>query len=1210
MVGPVRLLSSVESMLHDVGDQTTRGAMIACAPAGHCGARPPRIRRTATACLLLLLMAAFLPWDAAHLNGKALPQDALAASGAVENGAAKGSVLKLGESVERELAGGGVHQYVVALAPDQYVHLIVDQRGIDVAVSVLDPDSKPVAQVDSPNGAQGPEPLELVAETGGDYRIEVRAPDAQAPAGMYSVRLDELRPATQQDHKRLEAEKAFAEAERLQSQMTAESLPRAAAAYQKAVELFQVAGEDSRRANTFSKLGEVFYVLGDKRSSLEYFTKSLDLIRVIHDQAGEAECLANIGLVNSDLGEKEKALDSLNQALLLLRARGDRPGEAATMNNIGLVYWSMSEHQKALGYYTQVLTIARELKQLHGEAVTLNNIAAVYDVLGELRSALEYHKQALSLRRALKDKAGEAITLSNMGAALSSLDEKQEALEYYDQALQLLREVGDTATEAGTLNNIGEVYEDLGEPQRALDFYRQAFPRWEAAGDRHGQAVALNNTGAVYAHLGDTKMALDSYERALALTRGVHDRKEEGNVLHNIGVLHASMKDDSKALAYYEQALPLRRDSGDRAGEAATLHSTGSIYQLRKDYEKAAQYYEHALALRRDVADRSGEAETLFAIARLKHEGGDLPGARANIEQSLDLIESLRAKLKVAQLRASYFASAHQYSEFYVNLLMEMHRRDPASGHDAEALEASERARARSLLELLNEAHIDVREGVDQKLLERERALRLLLNSKAERHVRLLNGRSTPEQLSAAAKEIESLTGEYEQVQAKIREASPHYAALTQPQPLSVKGIQDEVLDENTLLLEYALGEERSYCWVVGAHSIKSYELANGREIESAAKRMYDSLIAPNQLVAGESAEARNRRIDIADAEYREAATELSRMIIGPVAAEIGRRRLLIVSDGALQYVPFGALLAPAAADAPSTPAPHPLITDHEIVHAPSASTVALLRREMGGRAPAPKLVAVLADPVFDNADPRILPGGGGEEARATRGGSPSAAEVRSSEPLAVERAVREAGVGSGGALIPRLVFTRREAQAIARLVPERRRKEALDFDASRATATSGELGDYQVVHFATHGILNSVTPELSGVILSLVDRQGRPQDGFLKLDDIYNMKMRAELVVLSACQTALGREVKGEGLVGLTRGLMYAGAERVVASLWRVDDVATAELMKKFYEAMLGPRALPPAAALRDAQISMLGSKRWESPYLWAGFVIQGEWR
>jgi CHAT domain-containing protein len=168
---------------------------------------------------------------------------------------------------------------------------------------------------------------------------------------------------------------------------------------------------------------------------------------------------------------------------------------------------------------------------------------------------------------------------------------------------------------------------------------------------------------------------------------------------------------------------------------------------------------------------------------------------------------------------------------------------------------------------------------------------------------------------------------------------------------------------------------------------------------------------------------------------------------------------------------------------------------------------------------------------------------------------------------------------------------------------------EAVDFEASKATATGGSLNQYRIVHFATHGLINSRHPELSGIVLSLVDEQGMPQDGFLRLHDVYNLKLSADLVVLSACRTALGKDVKGEGLIGLTRGFMYAGAPRVVASLWDVKDEATAELMKRFYEGMLR-RRMTPAAALRTAQLSMAKEKRWEAPYYWAGFVLQGEWR
>jgi len=284
-----------------------------------------------------------------------------------------------------------------------------------------------------------------------------------------------------------------------------------------------------------------------------------------------------------------------------------------------------------------------------------------------------------------------------------------------------------------------------------------------------------------------------------------------------------------------------------------------------------------------------------------------------------------------------------------------------------------------------------------------------------------------------------------------------------------------------------------------------------------------------------------------------------------------------------------------------------PLIVEHEIVSLPSASVLGVLRRELADRAPAPKLVAVLADPVFEPTDLRVKRSGSTAQKPASdQAPTTGDGDLRQQ---AIRRSLDESGVTQAGLPIPRLTYSRQEAASIVSLVPAHRRKLALDFEASRATATSTDLSQYRLVHFATHGLLNSQHPELSGVVLSLVDEQGRPQDGFLRLHEIYNLKLEAELVVLSACQTALGKEIKGEGLVGLTRGFMYAGAARVVASVWNVDDVATTELMKRFYQGMLRD-GLRPAAALRAAQVSMWKEQRWEAPYYWAAFVFQGEWR
>jgi CHAT domain-containing protein len=401
------------------------------------------------------------------------------------------------------------------------------------------------------------------------------------------------------------------------------------------------------------------------------------------------------------------------------------------------------------------------------------------------------------------------------------------------------------------------------------------------------------------------------------------------------------------------------------------------------------------------------------------------------------------------------------------------------------------------------------------------------------------------------------------------------------------------------MLLEYSLGDNASYLFVVSQTSITSHQLPKRAEIEAATQRVRELLIAP-QPRPGETATKRQARIKGARADYWSQAAALSQMLLGPAASQLGAKRLLIVTDGALQYLPFSALPLPETGRqgdretgkirTPHFPLPTPLIVNHEIVHLPSASALALLRRELAGRQPAAKTVAVLADPVFTADDPRVK----------TSNKSQAGEEI----PSDLTRAISDVRSKLG-----RLLMTRDEAETILSVTPRNDGLAALGFRANRATATGDELSHYRIVHFATHGLLNGENPELSGLVLSLVDEQGRPQDGFLRMHEIFNLRLPAELVVLSACQTGLGKEIKGEGLVGLTRGFMYAGAARVVASLWEVNDAATAELMKRFYRGMLRD-GMRPAAALRAAQIEMWKRPQWQSPFYWGAFALQGEWK
>ncbi len=1180
-----------------------------------------RVVRGGEGLLIGLLIGSGLVGTVHTAQTLSFPQDKTAASSRALR-SQEMQALELGQPVERRLAGGESHSYRLTLAAGQYLRVVVEQRGIDVAIMLLSPEGEKIVEADRQKYSVGSESVSLIGEAAGLYRLDVRALDQNSSGGLYQAKIVELREATEQDRMEIATERTFMQGEWLLSQGTAESSRRAIKKFEEVLPLKQAVGDRRGEAITTRNISAAYFLLHEYRKSLELLNEALSLSRAAGDRQEEALILTGIGAIHERTGKMQKALEYYDQALPLRRAVGDRRGEAVTLNNIGNVYSALGEMHRALEYFNQALPVERSVSDHKTEVQTLNNIATVYYSLGENRKALEYFYQALPLVRGIGDRQGEAQTINNIAAVYTALDEIQKAFEHYQNALSLRRASGDRRGEAGVLHNIAAVYEKLGDLQTAMDYSQQSLPLRRATDDRQGEAATLSNIGRLYDLLGEKQKALEFLNQALQIRQDVGERRGAAQTLNNIAAAYYSMGENRKALDYSQQALSLGREAGDRRSEAVTLNNIATIHEKLDEPQKALEYHDQALLIRRAVSDPRGEAGTLYGIARIERKRGHLEQSLARLNPALAIIETLRTRTDVQELRASYFATVQHYYQLNTDLLMQLHKLRPSESYVASALQSNERARVRTLLDALTEARAGIREGVDPALLARERSLQQLLDAKVERMIRLLSGKQIAERIAAAKGEIETLRTEYQQVQAQIRATSPRYSALTQPQPLSLAKIQKQVLDADTLLLEYALGEERSYLWAVTKSSITGHELPPRAEIESAARNVYDLLTARNLIVKFEAADERQARIAQADAEYSKSAAALSRMLLSPVAGQLEKKRLLIVGDGALQYMPFAALPVPESGRAGewergrqgdkaqsairNPQSSTPLIVDHEVVSLPSASALAVLRQELAGRKPAPKTVAVLADPVFDRNDERL-------KASITKSGTkpPVVAQTRAAAVLLesdLTRSVRDLGLSNEGFRLPRLPFTRKEAQTILSLVPANERLAAFDFAASQMTATNPELAQYRYVHFATHGLLNPLHPELSGIVLSLFNEQGAEQDGFLRVHEIFNLNLPAELVVLSGCRTGLGKDVRGEGLIGLTRGFMYAGAARVLVSLWDVDDQSTSELMGRLYRGMLGKRQLAPAAALREAQVALWREKRWQAPYYWAAFTLQGE--
>ncbi len=796
-----------------------------------------------------------------------------------------------------------------------------------------------------------------------------------------------------------------------------------------------------------------------------------------------------------------------------------------------------------------------------------------------LKEALAKWKVAGELYHHIGDRADEAVTFLGIGSLYHSFGEKQQALTYYNQALPLFRAVGDRTGEATTLSNIGVVYDSLGEKQQALTSYNQALLLSRAVGDRADEARTLTGIGKVYDSLGEKQQALTYYNQALSLHRTVGDRAGEATTLNNIGLVYDSLGEKQQALTSYNQALPLRRAVGDRDGEAYTLNNIGLVYDSLGEKQQALTSYNQALPLYRAVGDRDGEANTLFNLAGLKRSQGNLPESLSLIEDAIKIIDNLRTKITSQDLRTSYFATKQNYYEFYIDLLMELHKQQPTQGYNIKAFEASDRSRARSLIELLTESRAKITTGIDPKLLGQEQDIQNQIDAFEKNSQKILNGNPTSEQKAKLQQEKINLSQQYNNIRDQIRVSSPAYAQLKYPDPLTLADVQQKLLDEHTVLLQYSLGSDRSYFWAVTQTEISSYELPKQSEIEKLANEFKYKLTDPA-----------TRELPI---ELKRSSKELSDIIIKPVLEKIGNKRLLIVADGALQYIPFSALTIPGK----STHEYVPLLTEHEIINSPSVSTIGIIKSDHKRNKTAPKPLVVFADPVFTPDDERF---------GKTVAPQPSHQRDRGL-PIEAQQLERAAGIKW-----KRLPFTRNEADGIVRIIPNSQPQELLDFRANRqALNSNSHLNQYQIIHLATHGFADTEHPESSFILLSLVDQEGNYENGYLTLNDIFNLDLQANLVVLSACQTGVGKLIKGEGLVGLTRGFMYAGTPRVLVSLWSINDQSTSELMVKFYQKMLKEK-LTPVAALRAAQLEMWQQgdwQKWKSPYYWAAFTMQGDW-
>ena len=968
----------------------------------------------------------------------------------------------------------------------------------------------------------------------------------------------------------------------LRSEWRESSLREAILEYGEVQRQSKARGDYEQAAEAAKNRGDVYFLLGDYRNALEQYKEAQSLWRRTHNRSAEMQAQNLVGYVHVYLGKTETGLKLASRVLSYFRSSGrNDPGLAEAENCAGEANYSLGRLRKSIEHFEQALALWVASNDQSGQALATLNIAYSYSDLGDIQKAQNLFTQSLSLYKELGDKRGEARALTGLGSIHSFLGEKQAALDKHLKAMNLLRTIGDHAGEAVALNNIGQAYEDLNNLSTALDNYKQALKLYQELGSLENESATRYYIGRTYNLLGDKQGALQFFTESETLSKQVGQRRVRAYALSAISAIKSSAGQRTEAVAQLQQAVRLYRDIGDRRGQAVALSELGNIHRAMGLNRKALTCHKRARALYHAAGNRHGEATALYDMAVVERDLSNFKPALSHVKESNELIEILRSQIISPDLRASYYASVHKHAELYIDLLMRLGSLQGDKQAQANAFEISEHTHSRSLLEILGEAPAQIKQGVNPMLLEQERVLQQKLNAKTLYHMRVLENSAEPGELETVARDLRELTTSYRELQTQIKQQSPRYANLVQPQPLKLEQIQAELSDD-TILLQYSLGTDRSYLWAVTKDLLTAYELPARDVVENLVKSVCQSLVA-RQTIADSDLNAYSNQVAGADQQYWKQAAQLSEMLLGPVVDRIKGKTILVVADGALHYLPFEALPQLGDRDQ-SSPEPVPLIIDHEIVNLPSASILATIRQNLRVDSPHDKLIAILADPVFSPGDPRV-------------NGSSSAS-------LQQDSLVRGKGV------LPRLPATKQEAEAIMAIVTGGTSMMATGFDADRTVVLSAELGKYKVLHLATHGMVDVENPEMSGIMFSLVNEEGKTKEGFVQLHDIYNLNLsNTRVVVLSACETGLGKNVRGEGLVGLSRGFIYAGASTVIASLWKVDDSATSQLMTQFYKGMFEDR-LTPSAALRKAKVNMWRQSRYRAPFYWAAFVLQGEYK
>ncbi len=906
--------------------------------------------------------------------------------------------------------------------------------------------------------------------------------------------------------------------------------------------------------------------------AIDEFKEALDLARKISNKEEEIKCLISLGLLYWNIGQLEESSKKYKQALSLaqkfnlidLQKKCRISLEIYRLYREGKKFCSSCEYQKSIESFHQAIELAKKIGSKEHEVKCRRQMSYTYWELNKLKKYLSLNKEALKIAQSLKHKKENSKSLISIGNFYWKLDNYSEALNSYQEAFRIIQGLKNKENESICLTNIGVIYEKIGNYDKALEYLTKALTIDKQLGDDVYISMDLNNIGESFRSKGiitgnnkDFHIALDYFNACLKLTRKTGDKKTEVYVLNNIGLVHADLRNYFDALKYFQSAYEKAEEIQDIEAMGMILTNTGIVHFDQGNYEEAIKSYFKAIELANKISGRQIVWEAYFGLGKCHEKRNKFTQAVMCYKRAIDNIDQIRSQIFLDTHKAGFVRDKLQVYELLISLLYRLNIDDPSGGHAKEIFHVVERAKARAFLESLGESKVNIRESLNSELKNRE-------NEISRRISFIIQELSKPDLFKKRRKELltelQQEEDEYISLISKMRVEVPEVANLVLPSPCNAVQVQ-QLFDGKTALMEYFLGERQSFMFFITNDKFDVYSLPTRREIEKSI-RVYLKVLSdsPKGEFKGIAA---SKRI------YKELLFSAVRDILESV------ENLIIVPDGILYYLPFETLI-PYTQD--QTSQDDYLIADYKISYAPSSSALLFLSGKKLNHE-SPKGLLAFGNPSYTFRD--------------------SSKEKRYKTDVEISR---ELYLNQGFNFSP-LPYTEREILEISRYFPEEKRDIYLKDEAREETFKKVSLRDYQIIHFACHGFLAEEFPFRSALVLSL--DEDPQEDGFLQVREIYNLRLKADLVVLSACQTGKGKLERGEGVLGLPRVFFYTGARSVVSTLWRINDESTATLMNSFYGYL--SQGNDKAQALRLAKLEMINSK-FSHPFYWAAFVLNGD--